>query len=890
MKRYINKAACGFILALASLLLCGSCTREPLDSQAPVVSGGDGLDITVHFTVPGTFQPDTRAFTEAQESDVNDLLLFAFKGGVLSYVRSATTINNVAGNRKSFAAHLKVSQNASDTYKLMILANVDTSLYTILGRDFNGLNGKTYDELQKQLSHSDTTLIIGGRKWMPMWGETAEVEISGSKPIPSIGLLRSMARIDVGVNAAGFDANGVATSYQGLPDFSITDLRFATWHYAASYIPSPSNFVGSGGSISVTAPTLAHSQTGNYRFYQGPRSSVHSSVREMYVMEHDVKQGEIKPGGTLHQNRAALIVAGNYKATGTRYYRVDFVDKSGNLINILRNNLYQINITEVSGIGYSTPEEAYMYPSVNMVAEVITINDLSMTDVVYDGSTYLSVDKRALGFNSQDQALPVVDPAKPIMEHVVTVRTNSGSPVTLVGGDFEFNPNDPTQTQAMAKEIITGNIFRLCNARVNGINNGPGVESIYTITFSVSRYGGKGFKSPQWSSSFGLAIGKLRSPIEVVCDETKQYLTVTLVGVDNFALSGGGMIELDITSSSFWSARIGARGCFATFSDADVPLSSMSGNEIPPDKPKRIKVNFPRKITDPGTVDGVVEINVTNGNPFIGELSETIMLYQKRHTIWAEGPITHTGTGDNARLEIATDPNDGGVFFKPGSVIATASGPGGLNYMKGLPSYDGDRFTFDDIVFNPSNRVFDSRPLWIQWNDIPNMPNESLGTAPRATPEDGFHVLSNILKKGWGDPCRLVGLTIDQIKGGMIDNKQWRLPTHWELDQDFNHSHSGVRWNQGAVLQAQLTGKGHSFVASGIRYGDSGSVGGSAWTNSMTTSTPAHEIGIISEITTHRNNYMYFILSTPNITSQTLTISTGASHSGEGMTARCVRQ
>lgn len=400
MKRYINKAACGFILALASLLLCGSCTREPLDSQTPVVSGGDGLDITVHFTVPGTFQPDTRAFTEAQESDVNDLMLFAFKGGVLSYVRSATTINNVAGNRKSFAAHLKVSQNASDTYKLMILANVDTSLYTILGRDFSGLNGKTYDELQKQLSHSDATLIIGGRKWMPMWGETAEVEISGSKPIPSIGLLRSVARIDVGVNAAGFDANGVATSYHGLPDFAFDHHRFVTWHDAASYIPSPSNFVGSGGSISVTAPTLADSQRGNYRFIHGSRSSVHSSVRELYVMEHDVKQGEIKPGGTLHQNRAALIVAGNYKATGTRYYRVDFVDKSGNLINILRNNLYQINITEVSGVGYSTPEEAYMNPSVNMVAEVITINDLSMTDVVYDGNTYLSVDKKALGFNS----------------------------------------------------------------------------------------------------------------------------------------------------------------------------------------------------------------------------------------------------------------------------------------------------------------------------------------------------------------------------------------------------------------------------------------------------------------------------------------------------------
>lgn len=823
MKTYINKAACGFILALASLLLYSSCTKEPLDPQAPVVSEGDGLDMTVHFTVPGTFQPDTRAFTEAQESDVNDLLLFAFKGGVLSYVRSAVTINNVAGNRKSFTATLKVSENAADTYKLMILANVDTSLYTILGDNFRGLNGKTYDELQKQLSHSDTTLIIGGRKWMPMWGETAEVEISGSKPIPSIGLLRSVARIDVGVNAAGFDANGVATSYQGLPDFAFGHLRFATWHYAASYIPSPSNLVGSGGSISVTAPTLAHSQTGNYRFYQGSRSSVHSSVRELYVMEHDVKQGEIKPGGTLHQNRAALIVAGNYKGT-TGYYRIDFVDKSGNLINILRNNLYQINITEVSGVGYSTPEEAYMHPSVNMSAEVVTINDQSMTDVIYDGNTYLSVDKKALGFNSLNQALPVVDPAKPIMEHVVTVRTNSGSPLTLVGGDFEFDANDPTQTKSTAKEIVGGNLYRVCKADVKGINNGPGVESIYTITFSVTRYGGEGMGFPQWNPSFGLAIGKLRSPIEVVCDETKQSITITLVGGDNFALSGGGMIELDITSSLLWRATLSARGCFATFSDADVPDDATSWMPpTPHDKPTRIKVNFPRKILNPGTVDGFVDIKVVNGNPFIGEVSETIRLYQKRHTIWADGPITHTGVGNNAQLVIATDPNDGGVFFKPGSVIALSSGPGGVNFRKGGPSARDVRFTIDDIVFNPSKRTFDPRPLWIQWTDIPQLPVET--PTPHITPESGVHSLVNIVDNALGDPCRLVGLTIDQIKGGNIDNKMWRLPTLHEILQDFSAAYPAdlnVQWNEGAIFTAITSGQKINIVASGYRRPDSG--------------------------------------------------------------------
>lgn len=884
MKTYINKAACGFILALASLLLYSSCTKEPLDPQAPVVSEGDGLDMTVHFTVPGTFQPDTRAFTEAQESDVNDLLLFAFKGGVLSYVRSAVTINNVAGNRKSFTATLKVSENAADTYKLMILANVDTSLYTILGDNFRGLNGKTYDQIQKQLSHSDTTLIIGGRKWMPMWGETAEVEISGSKPIPSIGLLRSVARIDVGVNAAGFDANGVATSYQGLPDFAFGHLRFATWHYAASYIPSPSNLVGSGGSISVTAPTLAHSQTGNYRFYQGSRSSVHSSVRELYVMEHDVKQGEIKPGGTLHQNRAALIVAGNYKGT-TGYYRIDFVDKSGNLINILRNNLYQINITEVSGIGYPTPEEAYMHPSVNMVAEVVTINDLSMTDVVYDGNTYLSVDKKALGFNSVGQALPVVDPAKPIMEHVVTVRTNSGSPVTFLGGDFQQNPNDATEARAL-QYVGNDYVGRSCEIKIAGTNNGPGVESVYTLTFTAKLAipSGGYYVAPQWNPSCVLTIGKLTSTINVVVEEHKQYLTVTPVRGDNCALSGGGMVELDITSESFWRAKIiGSQGCFATFAAVDTPNNSTVGDAAPPEKPTRIKVNFPRKISNPGTVDGYVDIAFENGD-LRGRLFDTIRLYQKRHTIWAEGPITHTGTGDNARLVIATDPNDGGVLFKAGSVIATSSGPGGVNYRKGGPSYDNSPPQLADIVFNPTNITF--HPA-IFWADIYELSTEY--QSPRITPESGMHSLDNILNNMRGDPCRLVGFTINEIKGGNIDNKQWRLPTLHEIKQDFANRYPAqvhAPWRDGATFTALTSGQKIDIVGSGYRRADSGFKMGGGINTLLLSSTPANEAGLGDR---YVSMVSFFISSFPN-NSDVSQLDVYGQHPGVGMTARCVRQ
>jgi hypothetical protein len=39
-----------------------------------------------------------------------------------------------------------------------------------------------------------------------------------------------------------------------------------------------------------------------------------------------------------------------------------------------------------------------------------------------------------------------------------------------------------------------------------------------------------------------------------------------------------------------------------------------------------------------------------------------------------------------------------------------------------------------------------------------------------------YHTLANVLA-GRGDPCKLVGLTIEQIQSGNIDNGDWRLPT-----------------------------------------------------------------------------------------------------------------
>jgi hypothetical protein len=114
------------------------------------------------------------------------------------------------------------------------------------------------------------------------------------------------------------------------------------------------------------------------------------------------------------------------------------------------------------------------------------------------------------------------------------------------------------------------------------------------------------------------------------------------------------------------------------------------------------------------------------------------------------------------------------LFFKFGSVIATTVVPTGTG--GGIDTFDAS-----NIMFNPTNEA--------TWNTINNYADwfaESGTTYNQATHAvDGFisssayHNAANVLT-GRGDPCKLAGLTMEQIKAGVIDNKRFRLPTQAE--------------------------------------------------------------------------------------------------------------
>jgi hypothetical protein len=112
------------------------------------------------------------------------------------------------------------------------------------------------------------------------------------------------------------------------------------------------------------------------------------------------------------------------------------------------------------------------------------------------------------------------------------------------------------------------------------------------------------------------------------------------------------------------------------------------------------------------------------------------------------------------------------MFFKFGSTV------GFVNPL-------GTGWNASYVKFNPTDQSYDASQ-----NDIP-----CYDTA-QDYDVDGITNVSDMryhagAPSGKGDPCKLVGLTLTQIRNGIIDNKLYRLPTKTEIDDFVGTTQSG---------------------------------------------------------------------------------------------------
>lgn len=375
MKRYkagILSTILPTVLVLT--LALSACVRESLPDSGEF---GEGLStVTLELVPPGAFsEVQTRALTDDQQNAINRAAVFIFKGGV---VVQKVNAEKVEGNKMTVKG-VKTSQSESDKFDVVVIGNPRSDI------DMSDYIGLTKEELRK----SDRMFSYYDGKWsgteFPMWGEATGVYVHPISNTFQIKMLRALARIDLGVGAYD-NLTGV---WGGLTSFKLSEITLKTHTTMIDIIPKPENIDlnGKATGVSSSGKIVGLSTEGTY--------SGADIIDQTYIKSTIFLAETESP----RANPVKLIIGGAYNGGATTYYRVDMrlpnKSKPGEYLdlNILRNHLYRISITSVSGPGYATIAEATSAPALNNIAvELTPIDEGGSGDVIFDAHSSITTD------------------------------------------------------------------------------------------------------------------------------------------------------------------------------------------------------------------------------------------------------------------------------------------------------------------------------------------------------------------------------------------------------------------------------------------------------------------------------------------------------------------
>jgi len=134
------------------------------------------------------------------------------------------------------------------------------------------------------------------------------------------------------------------------------------------------------------------------------------------------------------ENKTALIIKGKYKGA-EYYYKLGFVDPSGNSMPIQRNKYYKFQITAITGPGKSSFDDARIEAPQNISYSIEVLDDTSH-DIISNGKYYLGVSNSELhvygeGAQSGIIALTVNTDATTAMGITTNLVTAEGTGLTV---------------------------------------------------------------------------------------------------------------------------------------------------------------------------------------------------------------------------------------------------------------------------------------------------------------------------------------------------------------------------------------------------------------------------------------------------------------------------
>lgn len=448
----LRSRAAGAAAALMSLVavLCAGCAEDPTE-QPRGPQGGTGDYALLQLTVPGAAAGTRAAMTPAQEggiaiADTHIVLCQKWDAGwylnrVIALAECTVTESEKPDANGYTTYNIEVpfeTGTKGSKYCLGVIAGFDGGK-AALEAAVNPFYGNELDAADPLRDIRTSLVATAAGKWpsdrmFPMWGESDEFTQVPSGRIGTLSLMRATARVDVGVkfikngdkyNLNDMQAEGLYNEGKGTY-FALASVRVYGTMKGGTY-GSAQNVYGSITS-EPSAATVPNTDVGKFgledlKYEEGKDNDFTDSTPPAGVTWSDKETNarrmltracyvfETKNAGAEFDAAACVIVGGYYGEDKTpTYYRIDFATPNiqngvqnkpqpGDRFDLLRNKVYVVNITSVSGPGKNTPEEALKSDETKMTAEVQEWNqNNTVGDITTDGVYTLSVDKSELQY------------------------------------------------------------------------------------------------------------------------------------------------------------------------------------------------------------------------------------------------------------------------------------------------------------------------------------------------------------------------------------------------------------------------------------------------------------------------------------------------------------
>lgn len=350
------------------VILVASCTS----SQDEDTLQFGYTDMTFSLNVPKATQVSLKSYSESSISKV-DVLMFDEDSLYIQRFQVSNLISSSSGI--TFSVRLPLT---SKKRILHIVAN---------GRDDSGADLLNFSDLSIDSKESETiplltteTLSANTEPEQPhvMWGRIELPSVTDSTSVSSIDMLRTTAAIDVELPTA--------TTENGLDKFSLT--AFSILNTSNKARVAPSDYKSSAITpTSVSLPSsysyidyISSSGTGLWAY-----SSDRKSTPDLYLYERE---------NVLDDTGVSVIIRGSYDGQDC-YYKVWLKNQSGDLLDVVRNHKYVIEVSKVYGAGYQTIEEAVAASYSSNISVDVSDNNDDITDIIADSYYELGISSNA---------------------------------------------------------------------------------------------------------------------------------------------------------------------------------------------------------------------------------------------------------------------------------------------------------------------------------------------------------------------------------------------------------------------------------------------------------------------------------------------------------------